>query len=366
MSGMIRRSNGPARRRRSAGSGRRAGPGCPSATDLRGPVPALLRRLAAGSSRRAAFGMLLREPGAREAFQQEMAEAVHQRPEVDRRALVVGRSRSEVDGTADGAIPCPSCRCGGGAFPGCRRRRRRTPPCRDFPLRRYGITVQRRYSRNLSGAKGEGSKAGSRGWRLWPEADLAAESAASLTSWPNGCRRLYIASAAAVKPGPVRGRRLRRRRGRARRASFRRGRWNAVPSGPDLPSLTVAFSTRGARALGLDAGAWPAAPGLDFLVLVQEPDEPRVAAHLAALAARPDVTVVRLATTGLARSRNAALDAGAGRDPALRRRRRRPSARRHRGHPPLLRREPRARPLRRPLARPRRPAAQAPPAPPPA
>ena len=85
-----------------------------------------------------------------------------------------------------------------------------------------------------------------------------------------------------------------------------------MSSGPELPSLTVAVSTRGARALGLDAGAWPAAPGLDVLVLVQEPDAPAVAAHLAALAARPDVTVVRLATTGLARSRNAALDAARG------------------------------------------------------
>jgi hypothetical protein len=75
-----------------------------------------------------------------------------------------------------------------------------------------------------------------------------------------------------------------------------------------LPSLTVAVSTRGARALGLDAGGWPAAPGLDYLVLVQEPAaHPALAPHLAALAARPDVTVVELATTGLARSRNAAL-----------------------------------------------------------
>ena len=29
----------------------------------------------------------------------------------------------------------------------------------------------------------------------------------------------------------------------------------------DLPALTVAVSTRGARALGLDARGWPAAPG---------------------------------------------------------------------------------------------------------
>jgi hypothetical protein len=81
---------------------------------------------------------------------------------------------------------------------------------------------------------------------------------------------------------------------------------------PDTPSLTVAFSTRGTRALGLAAAAWPAAAGLDYLVLAQEPEAPGVAAHLAALAARPDVTVVRLATTGLARSRNAALDAARG------------------------------------------------------
>jgi hypothetical protein len=78
---------------------------------------------------------------------------------------------------------------------------------------------------------------------------------------------------------------------------------------PDLPSLTVAFSSRGARALGLDARAWPAAPGLDYLVLAQEPEaDPRLAPHLAALAARADVSVLPLASTGLSRSRNAALD----------------------------------------------------------
>ena len=84
----------------------------------------------------------------------------------------------------------------------------------------------------------------------------------------------------------------------------------AVP--PDLPSLTVAISTRGARACGLDPAAWPAAPGLDYLVLAQEAGDPRVAACLAALEARPDVAVHRLATTGLSRSRNAALDAAQG------------------------------------------------------
>jgi len=90
------------------------------------------------------------------------------------------------------------------------------------------------------------------------------------------------------------------------------GKIGRVLTGPDMPTLTVAFSTRGARALGLAAEAWPAAPGLGFLVLAQEPEAPPVAAHLAALAARPDVSVVRLATTGLARSRNAALDAARG------------------------------------------------------
>jgi Glycosyl transferase family 2 len=82
---------------------------------------------------------------------------------------------------------------------------------------------------------------------------------------------------------------------------------------PSLPSLTVAFSTRGARALGLDAAGWPAAPGLDYLVLVQEAGaDPRVAPHLARLAARDDVTVARLASTGLSRSRNAALERARG------------------------------------------------------
>ena len=83
---------------------------------------------------------------------------------------------------------------------------------------------------------------------------------------------------------------------------------------PSLPpSLTVAFSTRGARALGLDAQGWPAAEGLDYLVLAQEAEaDPRVGPHLEALASRPDVAVLRLASTGLSRSRNAALDAAKG------------------------------------------------------
>ena len=91
-------------------------------------------------------------------------------------------------------------------------------------------------------------------------------------------------------------------------------------SGPPepLPALTVAFSTRGARALGLDPAVWPAADGLDYLVLAQEadpapaPPAAPLAAHLATLEARADVAVARLATTGLARSRNAALDRARG------------------------------------------------------
>ena len=48
-------------------------------------------------------------------------------------------------------------------------------------------------------------------------------------------------------------------------------------------------------------------------MLVQEAEaDPRLAGHLAALAARPDVTVARLASTGLSRSRNAALDRARG------------------------------------------------------
>jgi len=77
----------------------------------------------------------------------------------------------------------------------------------------------------------------------------------------------------------------------------------------DPPSLTVAVSTRGARALGLDAAAWPVEPGIDRLVLVQEPEaDPALDPVLARLAERPDVTVVRLASTGLSRRRNAALE----------------------------------------------------------
>lgn len=81
----------------------------------------------------------------------------------------------------------------------------------------------------------------------------------------------------------------------------------------DLPTLTVAVSTRGRRALGLDPGGWPAAEGVDYLVLVQEPEaDPALGPALARLAARPDVTVLPLASTGLSRSRNAGLAAARG------------------------------------------------------
>jgi hypothetical protein len=80
-----------------------------------------------------------------------------------------------------------------------------------------------------------------------------------------------------------------------------------------LPSLTVAVSTRGARALGLADRAFPQEPGVDTLVLVQDCDaDPALGPALDRLAARPGVTVLRLATTGLARSRNAALAAARG------------------------------------------------------
>jgi len=86
---------------------------------------------------------------------------------------------------------------------------------------------------------------------------------------------------------------------------------------PRLPSLTVAISTRGVRALGLEAGYFATGfapePGIDHLVLVQDWDaDPTLGPALDLLAARPDVGVVRLATTGLSRSRNAALDAARG------------------------------------------------------
>jgi hypothetical protein len=82
---------------------------------------------------------------------------------------------------------------------------------------------------------------------------------------------------------------------------------------PGTPSLTVAISTRGPRAARLDPAAWPAEPGVDRLVLVQEADaDPGIGPALDRLAVRPDVTVVRLGTTGLSRSRNAALDLARG------------------------------------------------------
>ena len=76
-----------------------------------------------------------------------------------------------------------------------------------------------------------------------------------------------------------------------------------------LPSLTVAISTRGRRALGLDPSTWTVEPGLDWLLLVQEHEaNPGLGPALDQLAARPNVTVMRLGTTGLSRSRNAALE----------------------------------------------------------
>jgi len=90
-----------------------------------------------------------------------------------------------------------------------------------------------------------------------------------------------------------------------------------VDPAPGLPTLTVAISTRGIRALGLEAGGFGAGfapePGVDHLVLVQEPDaDPALGPALDRLAARPGIGVLRLATTGLSRSRNAALDAARG------------------------------------------------------
>ena len=86
-----------------------------------------------------------------------------------------------------------------------------------------------------------------------------------------------------------------------------------LPGPSGLPTLTVAISTRGARAFALRPDTWEATPALDWLVLVQEPAaDPRLPAHLDSLAARPDVTVARLASRGLSRSRNAALDLARG------------------------------------------------------
>ena len=67
--------------------------------------------------------------------------------------------------------------CGAAASPGCRRRQRRTPPCRGSPSPgRYGITVQFRCSRNCSGLRigEEAFKAGS----LWRRRSLGLGSAA--------------------------------------------------------------------------------------------------------------------------------------------------------------------------------------------
>ena len=86
-----------------------------------------------------------------------------------------------------------------------------------------------------------------------------------------------------------------------------------APSPAALPTLTVAVSTRGGRALGLLGQDWPPEPGVDRLLLVQEPDaDPALGPALAALGRRPGVAVVRLDSTGLSRSRNAGLDRARG------------------------------------------------------
>ncbi len=74
----------------------------------------------------------------------------------------------------------------------------------------------------------------------------------------------------------------------------------------DLPSVTVAVSTMGARVNSIDLPD-PRA-GIDYLVLVQRP-EPTCPTTLAA---RDDVRVVTLETIGLSNSRNAGLEMATG------------------------------------------------------
>lgn len=76
-------------------------------------------------------------------------------------------------------------------------------------------------------------------------------------------------------------------------------------SGADDPGtdLTIAISTLGPRLPALELP--PPAPGLRYLLLVQEPP---VRLDGLAFADRPDVTLRRLPGRGLARSRNAALE----------------------------------------------------------
>ena len=85
-------------------------------------------------------------------------------------------------------------------------------------------------------------------------------------------------------------------------------------SARELPDLTVAFSTRGLRALGLRPERGPRPPAsTTWCWRRRRTSDPRIAPHLGALArGRDDVTVVRLASSGLARSRNAALELARG------------------------------------------------------
>lgn len=76
-----------------------------------------------------------------------------------------------------------------------------------------------------------------------------------------------------------------------------------------IPTVTIAISTRGTRAAQIDDVVLLPHDGVDYLLLGQDPDAARIPKHLEA---RPDVSVARLNTTGLSRSRNAALDLARG------------------------------------------------------
>ena len=150
---------GPERRRRSAGSGRQAGRGCPSATISGGRSSPTSGR---GDSRRAAL---------RDAAPQ--ARRARGFPAGNGRngpAAVRGRSPAPRDGSKpdrsrwDGrrGFRFPSGRCGGEATPGCSCRRRRTPPFQNRTFPCAGTA-----SRCSAGTRGNsGAETGRRDLRL--------------------------------------------------------------------------------------------------------------------------------------------------------------------------------------------------------
>ncbi len=76
----------------------------------------------------------------------------------------------------------------------------------------------------------------------------------------------------------------------------------------NLPSLTVAVATVGARIFQLDARNYPQIPGVEYRFFVQQiGDNLEAQAYAAEVLSRPDMSVTLVDGIGVARNRNAAL-----------------------------------------------------------